>query len=108
MGIRRSFTLCFLCRLHAEDEKGSFAGFMTIGRIIRSALALTSLVIVTWAFWNVTARAIERRRAQHDRPIMLTILNWGRPAEDRIERYLVAAFEKENPRGQPKRITVGY
>ena len=80
---------------------------MTFGRIIRSALALASLVIVVWAFYNVAARAIQRHRAQTDRPIQLTILHWGNPAEDRIDKDLVAAFEKQNPRFRILRINVG-
>src|SRR3954471_13257603 len=90
-----------------RGEEGFASRHMSIGRLIRSALALASLVIVIWAFWNVTSRAIERRRAQHDRPITLTILHWGNPAEDRIDRDLVAGFEKQNPRVRIVRINVG-
>src|SRR2546430_6882392 len=35
------------------------------GRIIRSALALASLVIVLWAFWNVTDRKSTRLNSSH-------------------------------------------
>jgi len=80
---------------------------MSIGHIIRSALALASLVIVGWAFFDVADRAIQRHNAQHDRPITLTILHWGNPAEDRIDHDLVSAFEKENPRVRIVRINVG-
>src|SRR5437763_1991727 len=80
---------------------------MTFGRIIRSALALASLVIVIWAFCNVAHRAFVRHNEQHDRPITLTILNWGNPEEDKIDRELVSAFEKANPRVRIVRINVG-
>src|SRR5689334_20160641 len=80
---------------------------MNFARLIRSALALASLVIVIWSFGNVIGRAIERRRSQHDRPITLTILHWGNPAEDRIDHNLVEAFKKQNPRVQIVRINVG-
>jgi multiple sugar transport system permease protein len=80
---------------------------MTFGRIIRSALAVASLVIVVWAFANVASRAIQRHREQHDRPVTLTILHWGNPAEDRIDRDLVSAFEEQNPRVRVVRINVG-
>src|SRR5438093_13780479 len=80
---------------------------MSIPRLIRSALALASLVIVVWAFGNVAHRAWSRRHEQHDRPITLSILHWGNPAEDRIDRDLVRAFEKENPRVRVVRINVG-
>jgi multiple sugar transport system permease protein len=80
---------------------------MRFGNIIRSALGLASLVIVVWAFCNVAGRAIERRKAQHDRPITLSILHWGNPAEDRIDRDLVAGFEKENSHVRIVRINVG-
>ena len=80
---------------------------MNIARLIRSALALASLAIVVWAFGNVIGRAIERHNAQHDRPVTLSILHWGNPAEDRIDRDLVSSFESQNPRVRIVRINVG-
>src|SRR5207244_10825271 len=44
---------------------------------------------------------------EHGRPITLAILHWGNPAEDKIDRDLVGAFEKENPRVRIVRINVG-
>src|SRR6185436_20639179 len=80
---------------------------MRVAQLIRFILAAAALFVVGWAFYNVTERAIARRHAQRDRPITLTILHWGNPAEDRIDRDLVTAFEKENPRIRIVRINVG-
>ena len=68
---------------------------------------VASLAIVVWAFGNVIGRAIERHNAQHDRPVTLSILHWGNPAEDRIDRDLVSSFESQNPRVRIVRINVG-
>ena len=83
---------------------------MTFGRIIRSALTLASLVIVLWAFWNVTARAIARHQAQHDEgdvvgglPVGAQIsqevlahgLGLGRPPGDRALEPLQADLEAD-------------
>src|SRR4030095_11164925 len=90
--VQKHSTGVMLCRGCAEDQKGNIHPAMSIARLIRSALGLAALFVVVWAFYKLTEGAIARRHAQRDRPITLTILHWGNPAEDRIDRDLVTAF----------------
>jgi len=71
---------------------------MTIAKSIRVLLAGISACIVAWAFVTVIARAVNRWSSLQQRPIELTILHWGDPAENRIVEDLVAEYEKQNPK----------
>ena len=81
---------------------------MTIARAIRLLLAFISLVIVVWAFYDVTHRYLVKRAAEHDRPIVLTILHWGDRAEDVIVQSQVDEYMRENPRVKIIRVNPSY
>jgi multiple sugar transport system permease protein len=71
---------------------------MTIAKSIRLLLAGISACIVVWAFMTVIARAVRHWSSLQERPIELTILHWGDPAENRIVTDLVDEYQKLNPK----------
>jgi multiple sugar transport system substrate-binding protein len=77
---------------------------MTIARAIRILLALACGCFVVWAFVAVGARAVRDYRDRALRPITLTILHWGDPAENAIVQSLVDRYMKENPKVRVVRI----
>ncbi|MCS7033068.1 MAG: extracellular solute-binding protein [Phycisphaerae bacterium] len=80
---------------------------MSVSRAIRIVLAGICLAIVVWSFFDVGQRVVRRAMARAEKPVQLTVLHWGDPAEDRIVRDLVDRFARENPRIQVTRINPG-
>lgn len=78
-----------------------------MARLIRFFLLLVTIGIIVWSFGSVSLRWVSNWRDSVDRPIRLTILHWGEPAEDAIVRRLVERFEKENPKVRITRINAG-
>jgi ABC-type glycerol-3-phosphate transport system substrate-binding protein len=70
---------------------------MTVARAIRILLALTTLLIVAWSFYDVGRRAVARQVEARKRPITLSILHWGNAAEAGVVQALVERYEKQNP-----------
>src|SRR5439155_15734458 len=81
---------------------------MTIARAIRLLLAFITLVIVGWAFYDVGHRYLAKRAAEHDRPIVLTVLHWGDRAEDVIVQNQVDGYMRANPHVKIIRINPSY
>ncbi len=70
---------------------------MSIARAIRLLLGLATVLIVTWAFFDVAHRVTLKWKQQHDRPITLQILHWGNTGEAGIVQALVERYESEHP-----------
>jgi multiple sugar transport system permease protein len=77
---------------------------MTVARSIRLLLAAISVLVVVWAFMDVGARIVRKWKLEHQRPITLTILHWGDPAENRIVQDLVDRYMADNPQVRIVRI----
>src|SRR5262245_50953220 len=80
---------------------------MTIPRAFRWLLALASIAIVAWSFFDVGMRAINRARLARNRPITLTVLHWGGKEEGQIVQTLVDRYMEENPHVRIIRINPG-
>ncbi len=80
---------------------------MTIVRAIRLLLSLLAALIVVWAFADVGRRILARQRSMEKRPIVLTVLHWGNPAENRIVEDLANTYQQQHPRIQIVRINPG-
>ncbi len=78
-----------------------------IGKYIRTVLVMIVLIIIAWAFFDYGRRYYEHYQALKDRPIELTVLHWGVPAEDAIVDRLVKAFEADNKDVHIVRINAG-
>src|SRR5256885_9246433 len=81
---------------------------MTIGRATRYLLAIASLLIVVWSFFDVPHRAIAKHRLEHSKPITLTLLHWGDKAEDVIDEDLIHSYESLHPNVHIVRINPTY
>lgn len=79
----------------------------TLARVARGALALLAIGVVVWSFAEVGRRALARRAAARERPITLTIMHWGDPAEDKICATLAADYEATHPNVRINRINAG-
>lgn len=77
---------------------------MTLARAIRILLAGICLCFVVWAFGTVILRAVATWRVEHAKPITLTILHWGDPAENKIVQDLVDRYQQNNSRVRIVRI----
>jgi ABC-type sugar transport system permease subunit/ABC-type glycerol-3-phosphate transport system substrate-binding protein len=77
---------------------------LTFGKAIRSLLALAAILIVVWSFFDVGKRTIASHFGAH-RPITLTILHWGEPAENDILKKIVAHYEATHPNIHIENIT---
>lgn len=77
---------------------------MSIGKAVRSLLVFVSTLIILWAFWDVNRRIITQRAAERARPVTLTILHWGDPAENAIVQQLVDQYMADNPHVRIERI----
>ncbi len=77
---------------------------MSIARAIRLLLVLVSCLIVIWSFVDVGRRIVLQRQAERERPITLTILHWGDPAENAIVQTLVERYMADNPHVRIQRI----
>lgn len=75
-----------------------------VGRWIRWGLVALTVLVVVWSFFDVTRRAVMRWREDTARPVTLTLLHWGDPAEDRIVQRLVDAYTAANPHVRVQRI----
>ena len=64
-------------------------------------------VVVLWAFFDVGRRVVLHHRDRIERPIELTVMHWGDPAEDKIVAGLVDRFEAEHPDVRIVRINPG-
>src|SRR5438552_3839528 len=80
---------------------------MSIARASRLLLSFIAMVIVGWSFVDVAFRAVRRARAEHARPITLTMMHWGEQAEDAVVDKLVQRYMSEHPNVQIERINAG-
>src|SRR5262245_54528452 len=81
---------------------------MTIPRAFRWLLAGAAILIVVWAFAFAGIRAVQKWRAEHDRPIVLNIMHWGDQAGARVVEALIANHKQQNPRVEIIRINPGF
>jgi multiple sugar transport system permease protein len=77
---------------------------MTLARASRLLLAIVSLAIVMWAFFDVGRRACARWQLDRQRPITLTLLHWGGKDEADIVQRLADEYMRKNPRVRIVRI----
>lgn len=77
---------------------------MTLARAIRILLGIACVYFVAWAFFEVGLRAVRKFRAEQERPVTLTLLHWGDPAENRVVQNLVDEYTRTNPRVRILRI----
>ncbi|HEY1687120.1 MAG TPA: extracellular solute-binding protein [Tepidisphaeraceae bacterium] len=70
---------------------------MNLARIIRSVLGIAALAIVLWSFYDVGRRAVLQYKNDTARPITLTILHWGDPAECQIVTALCDRYMADHP-----------
>jgi ABC-type sugar transport system permease subunit/ABC-type glycerol-3-phosphate transport system substrate-binding protein len=68
-----------------------------VARALRLLLSIGCAMVVIWSFGTVGARVLKNWRDAHTRPVTLTIMHWGDPAENGIVAKLVASYEKANP-----------
>ncbi len=80
---------------------------MTPARLARAVLSLAAILIVGWSFYDVAARGLRQRRAEHDKPITLTLLHWGDQAEDGVVDDLVQKYLADHPKVRIVRINPG-
>src|SRR5436190_5223507 len=80
---------------------------MSISRAIRLLLLAATAVIVGWSFFDVARRVVAQRRAEHERPVTLTILHWGAKDEDVLVQQQVERYQQLNPRVRIVRINTG-
>ncbi len=73
-----------------------------IATSIKWLLAALSACIIIWSFWHVAQRVLTQSNRQGD--IVLTVLHWGIPEEDRIVESLVHEFESTHPAVRISRI----
>lgn len=78
-----------------------------VAKLARQFLLLVALLVVCWAFFDLGRRYVERQRALRERPIELTVMHWGTPAEDAIVQRLCDTFQRENPKVRIVRINPG-
>lgn len=71
---------------------------MKLGRYIRLLLIIATAALVVWAFYDVGRRTVAQYEAERARPITLTILHWGDPAENAIVRHLCERYMAEHPK----------
>ncbi len=74
---------------------------------VRVVLLLLSVLVIVWAMFDFGRRYYERWQARQEKPIELTILHWGDPAEDKIVAGLVESYQKQNPLVRITRINSG-
>ncbi len=77
---------------------------MTIARASRLLLVIISALIVVWAFGDVARRSYQRWKAEHARPITLTLMHWGDKDEAQIVETLAQQYMRLNPRVRIVRI----
>ncbi|HEX8322757.1 MAG TPA: extracellular solute-binding protein, partial [Tepidisphaeraceae bacterium] len=70
---------------------------------------LTGLVVlaIAWAFFDFGRRYVQHRRDLAERPVELTVMHWGDPAEDKIVADLCAKFTELNKDVRIVRINPG-
>jgi ABC-type sugar transport system permease subunit/ABC-type glycerol-3-phosphate transport system substrate-binding protein len=69
---------------------------MNIVRFIRFLLGLVALAIVLWAFYDVGRRTVLQYQQDRARPITLTVLHWGDPAENNIVKTLCDRYTAQH------------
>lgn len=74
---------------------------------IKWLLTAVVLLAIVWAFYDVVQRYVRHRRDLAERPVELTVMHWGDPAEDQIVADLVQRFQAENPKVRIIRINAG-
>jgi multiple sugar transport system permease protein len=80
---------------------------MSFASIVRKILLLLVVAIVAWAFFDFGRRIVWRQQQLAERPIELTVMHWGDPAEDKIMADLVTTYERENKNVRVHRINPG-
>ncbi|MFT3786225.1 MAG: extracellular solute-binding protein [Tepidisphaeraceae bacterium] len=75
-----------------------------IARLFRILLLIACVIIVAWSFIDFGRRQVGRIAQRTQKPIELTVLHWGNPAEDKIVDDLVKKFEAEHPTVRVTRI----
>lgn len=76
-----------------------------VGQWCRLGLVAVALLVVAWSFLDVGRRAVLRWQENTARPVTLTLLHWGDPAEDRIVRELAERYEAAHPHVRIVRIS---
>src|SRR6266480_3860655 len=79
---------------------------MTLARASRLLLSFIALVIIAGSFVDVARRAILRNRAEHSRPITISMMHWGDQSEDAVVNKLAKRYMEQNPDVQIVRINV--
>jgi multiple sugar transport system permease protein len=72
------------------------SAFAHLRRGCRWLLAIATLLVVVWSFFDVTRRSV-RRMSTHGGRITLSILHWGRPEEEAIVQNLCDNFTSTHP-----------
>lgn len=80
---------------------------MIAQKVGRWILATVAALIVVWSFFDVGRRAWQRHVEASQRPIELTVLHWGDPAEDQIVATLCAKFMETHPKVRIVHINAG-
>jgi multiple sugar transport system permease protein len=80
---------------------------MSFASIVRKILLIVVVAIVAWAFFDYGRRFVWHRQQLAERPIELTVMHWGDPAEDKIVADLVTTYERDNPKVRINRINPG-
>lgn len=80
---------------------------MWIGKISRFILAIVTLLIIAWAFYDFGHRAWTLHKLRQEKPIELTILHWGSPEEVKIVTDLAREFENQHPDVRIVQISTG-
>ncbi len=86
-----------------------YAALQQVGRWVRYAIGLLSILIVVASFLWVLSRPLRVPPEQRDQ-VELTVLHWsggGGPQEDQIIIDLIAEYERRNPDIRIKRINPG-
>ena len=74
---------------------------------IKWLLTAATLLLIVWAFFDVARRYVQHRHDLRERPVELTVMHWGDPAEDKIVDDLVKKFESQNADVRITRINPG-
>lgn len=78
-----------------------------ITKPIKWLLTAATLLLIVWAFFDVARRYVQHRQDLKERPVELTVMHWGDPAEDKIVDDLVKKFEAQNADVRITRINPG-
>ena len=78
-----------------------------IRRAFKALTVALSLAVLVWAFFDVARRFVGHQAELAKRPVELTVLHWGDPAEDQIVDGLCHSFEATHGDCRIVRINAG-